>query len=116
MKTVWACGLVVLLGVLGAATAKAQDVSQSDKDRALAYLESTKNGVLEATKGLSDAQWNFKAGPDRWSIAQCVEHIAATEDKLQGLVIEQVMKAPAAPDRDVVKIDAMVITMIPDRS
>src|SRR5579863_560198 len=105
MKTVWACGLVVLLGVLGAATAKAQDVSQSDKDRALAYLESTKNGVLQATKGLSDAQWNFKAGPDRWSIAQVMEHIAAAEDYIRGIVVEKVMIAPAVPDRDVKATD-----------
>ncbi|HUA92072.1 MAG TPA: DinB family protein [Terracidiphilus sp.] len=33
-------------------------------------------------KGLSNAQLNFKAGPDRWSVAQTLEHIALAEDML----------------------------------
>jgi hypothetical protein len=60
----------VLLLMAGAATASAQEVTQADKDKALQYLETTKKNVLEATKGLSEAQWNFKSGPDRWSVAQ----------------------------------------------
>ena len=48
-------GLATVLVVCCAAAVKAQDVSQADKDRALAYLESTKKGVVDATKGLSDA-------------------------------------------------------------
>ena len=68
--------LVALLLMSGAAAAHAQEVTQAEKDRALQYLESTKKNVLEATKGLSEAQWNFKSAPDRWSVAQVMEHIA----------------------------------------
>jgi hypothetical protein len=39
---------------------RAQELTQSEKDKALQYLESTKKDVLDATKGLSPAQWNFK--------------------------------------------------------
>jgi len=52
------------------------ETTQAEKEKAVAYLETTKKGVLEATKGLSEAQWNFKAAPDKWSVAQCAEHIA----------------------------------------
>jgi hypothetical protein len=109
----------LLLGVLSAVAVNAQDVSQTDKDRALAYLESTKKGVVDATKGLSDTQWNFKPAPDRWSIAQVMEHIAAAEDLLRGMTQEQVMKSPAIAPRDaaeVNKIDAGVLAQVPDRS
>jgi len=99
-----------------AAGLPAQEVTQAEKDRAMQYLERTKQGVLDATKGLSDAQWNFKAGPDRWSIAQCVEHIAAAEDFIRGSVAEKVMLAPAVPDRDLKKTDDAVVAMVPDRS
>jgi hypothetical protein len=99
-----------------AGTVRAQETTQADRDKALAYLESTRKGVMEATKGLSEAQWNFKAAPDKWSIAQCTEHIAAAEDFIRGMIVESVMKAPAAPDRDIAKIDAGVLAMIPDRS
>jgi hypothetical protein len=99
-----------------AANVRAQETTQADKDKALAYLESTKKGVLDATKGLSEAQWNFKPAPDKWSVAQCVEHIAAAEDFIRGMAVDKVMKAPAAPDRDIAKIDAGIMAMIPDRS
>ena len=111
--------LVLLLAAFGATAATAQDVSPADKDRALQYLESTKKGVLDATKGLSDAQWNFKPAPDRWSIAEVMEHLAAAEDMIRTMAQEQVMKTPAIPARDpaeVKKIDDAVIAMVPDRS
>jgi hypothetical protein len=119
MKTMALCALALLLAAFGTAAAKAQGVSQAEKDHALQYLESTKKGVLEATKGLSDAQWNFKTAPDRWSVAEVMEHLAAAEDMLRGMTQEQVMKTPAIPARDpaeLKKIDEAVIAMVPDRS
>ena len=95
---------------------RAQDATPADKEKALAVLETSKKGVLDATKGLSEAQWNFKAAPDKWSIAECAEHIAAAEDFIRGMIVENVMKAPAAPDRDIVKIDAGILAMVPDRT
>lgn len=107
-------GLAVAL--LGAVTTRAQEVTQAEKERALLYLETTKNGVLQATKGLSEAQWSFKAAPDRWSVAQVMEHIAASEDFIRGMVKEKVMAAPGEPGRDLKKIDDAVVAMVPDRS
>jgi DinB superfamily len=119
MKRLRAGAVIVLLALAGAASAKAQDVSQADKDRALQYLESTKKGVLDATKGLSEAQWNFKPAPDRWSVAQVMEHLAAAEDMLRGMTQEQVMKSPPVAMRDemeIKKADEGVLAMVPDRS
>jgi hypothetical protein len=119
MKRCYAVMMIVVLALAGAAAGKAQDVSQADKERALQYLESTKKGVLEATRGLSDAQWNFKPAPDRWSVAEVMEHLAAAEDMLRGMTQEQVMKSPAVPVRDAEetkKADEGVIAMVPDRS
>jgi hypothetical protein len=86
---------VLIAFVLMAGAASAQEVTQADKERALQYLETTKKNVLEATKGLSEVQWNFKPAPDRWSVAQVMEHIAAAEDFLLTLDKEKVMMAPA---------------------
>ena len=112
--------LLVMMGAalaLSAATGgRAQDATPADKEKALAVLETSKKGVLDATKGLSEAQWNFKAAPDKWSIAECAEHIAAAEDFIRGMVVENVMKAPAAPDHDIAKIDAGILAMVPDRT
>jgi len=109
--------LLVLAILCVQALVFAQSLSPADREAGVKYLEKTRDGVIEATKGLSVAQWNFKAGPDRWSVAQTLEHIALAEDYIFGAVTAKVMKAPAgAPDRDYKKIDAMVLQMIPDRS
>jgi hypothetical protein len=109
--------LVTFLLLAGAAAASAQEVTQAEKDNALKYLETTKKGVLDATRGLSEAQWNFKPAPDRWSVAQVMEHIAAAEDFLRTLTKEKIMLAPAGePGRDLKKTDDAVLAMVPDRT
>jgi hypothetical protein len=103
--------------VLAGLPVSAQELSSADREKGVQYLEETRDGVVAAVSGLSDAQWHFKAAPDRWSIAECLEHIALAEDFLFTNVTQNVMKAgPGAADRDVAKIDAMVLAMIPDRS
>jgi hypothetical protein len=88
-----------------------------ERASAVAYLEKTKAGVVAAAKGLSDAQLNFKVAPEKWSVAQVLEHIASAEDMLFGMVTDQVMKAPARTEADDVKaIDQLILTAIPDRT
>jgi len=108
--------LAAAIGFAVAGPARAQDASVTDKEKALALLESSKKGVLAATKGLSEAQWNFKVAPDKWSIAECMEHIAAAEDFIRDQIEQNIMKASAAPDRDIAKIDAGILSGVPDRT
>jgi DinB superfamily len=107
--------LIALVGI-GAASTRAQELSPADKERAMHYLESTKKNIVDVTKGLSTAQWNFRAAPDRWSVAEVMEHIAAAEDLIRGMIVEKGMQAPAEPGRDLKKTDDAVVAMIPDRS
>ena len=106
------CSVVLLTPCL-----KAQDVSKEDIKKAVAYLEKTRAGVITATKGLSEAQWNFKPATNRWSVAEVTEHIAAAEDFLMDMVRDKVMKAPARTEpEDIKALDEMVLQKIPDRS
>jgi DinB superfamily len=94
-----------------------QTLTQADREKAEQYLQQTRDGVVEATKGLSDAQMKFKPAPDRWSVAETLEHITLAEDFLLLNAKDKIMKAPAgAADRDTAKIDAMVLAMVPDRT
>jgi uncharacterized damage-inducible protein DinB len=96
---------------------QAQSLTAADRDKALKYLESTRQGILEATTGLSPAQWNFKPAPDRWSVAEVTEHIAAAEDFLRDMITAKVMTAPPRPaGEDVASLDEMVLAKVPDRS
>jgi hypothetical protein len=107
-------GIVMLIANLGAA--KAQTLSQADLDRGLQYLETTKKNIVDATRGLSEAQWNFKPSVFKWSVAQVMEHIAASEDLLRQIAEGQIKQAPPIPDRDLKKTDDRVLEVIPDRS
>jgi hypothetical protein len=95
-----------------------QPLTQSDRDKAVAELQGSRQMFLDATKGLSPAQWNFKAAPERWSIAECAEHIALSEDFIFGVIANQVMKSPSTPEkRDAVKgKDESILKMMQDRS
>jgi hypothetical protein len=109
--------ILCLTVLLFSSAARAQNLAPEELDRAVSYLEHTRAGVLEATKGLSDAQWNFKQAPDRWSVAEVTEHIAAAEDLLMGLIQSQVMTSPARTEpEDLKALDEVVLQRIGDRS
>jgi len=94
-----------------------QTLTQADRDKGVQYLEQTRDGVVAATKGLSDTQMKYKPAADRWSVAETLEHITLGEDLMFQNVTDKIMKAPAGPtDRDTAKIDAMILNMVPDRT
>lgn len=45
-----------------------------------------------------------------------MEHIAAAEDFIRGNIANNIMKAPAAPGRDIEKVDAAIIVGVEDLS
>ena len=90
--------ILACLTALAVPQSTAQDqLSQKDRDAGVKYLEETRAKFLASIDGLSDAQWTFKAGPDRWSIAEVAEHIAVSETTILQLVRERVMKSPKVP-------------------
>ena len=96
---------------------RAQNITAEERTKAIKYLEQTRAGVLAATKGLSEAQWNFKPATNRWSVAEVTEHIAAAEDFLMDMVKDKVMTAPARTEAgDVKAIDEFVLQQVPDRA
>ncbi len=107
------------LSYLVVGLAHAEALSTADRDRGLKYLETTKKNIIEATQGLSQGEWNFKPAPDRWSVAEVIEHLAISEDHFLETITGKVMKAPPRPkgeDEDVKKIDEFVIANVPDRT
>src|SRR5256885_11519884 len=112
------CSLVLVLTAmfaLSALTVAAQEVTQGEKERAVQYLESTKKGVLDATKGLSEAQWNFKPAPDRWSVARSEEHTSELQspcnlvcrlllEKKKIMQYDQVFVLKLTPNNSVTKL------------
>ncbi len=91
----------------------------TDKERkdATDLLSKTEQGVFDAVKGLSDAQLKFKAAPDRWSVEECVKHIATTEQQLWQMTEGSMKEAATAEKKAAVKMtDEQVIKAMEDRS
>ncbi len=101
-----------------AATLLAQPLPEADRARAIAELESSRKLLLDAVSGLTPAQWMFKPAPERWSIAECVEHIALAEDSYYRLITGPLMSSPAEPAKraEVRGKDDEVLRKMPDRS
>jgi len=110
-------GVLLLAAV---APAEAQTLSKAERDRLVNHLKDTRKALQKETKGLTPEQWSFKAGPDRWSVAECLEHITLSEDLIFNTVNDKVMKTPAQAEKYNAAAaqakDDQVAKMIPDRS
>lgn len=92
-------------------------ISKKERSYATKLLKETEKGVKEQVKGLTEAQLKFKPAPDRWSIEECVKHIAASEEMLWQMT-DGAIKAAANPEkRSEIKLtDEQVVQKIEDRS
>ncbi len=57
-------------------------MTDSEREFVLTQLHQGSDSLRRAIAGLSETQLNFKPPSGRWSIADCVEHIALTEDAM----------------------------------
>ena len=105
--------LVVGLGVPASA-----EITPQDRAKLVEYLTTTRDQVLAEAASLSEAQWNFKSGPDRWSVGEVVEHLALAEPFLFDLQ-QKTVSGPAATPEQLAAAkgkDAVLLKAIPDRT
>src|SRR5689334_24284949 len=86
-----------------AASLQAASLSESDRQQLLDHLKQSQKTYAEALKGLSPAQQKFKPAPDRWSILECAEHLAQSEQILFGDALAGLNMPPAATQSKVSK-------------
>ena len=90
---------IVILALAAVSVHAATDphLTDSERAKALQLLDDSENEFLSSVSGLSDAQWNFKAAPERWSIAQTAEHIMLSESLIFSAVTGS-LQTPVDPD------------------
>ncbi len=109
----------MMIAVLAVAPATlAGPLTKQERDKLIKELKRTEKMLKDATKGLTPAQWTYKASPERWSVQDCLEHLTLTEDFLRARVQNDLMKAHASPvdAAKAAETDAFVLKVIPDRS
>jgi len=103
-----------LLGLALPAALVAQHITDQERGAALARLEASRAGFLKIIAPLSEAQWNFKPAPDRWSAGECAEHIVVTE-AAYWRTLTKLLEAP--PSRQKAELsDAKLLRLYTDRS
>ena len=91
----------------------------TDAEREFAVKELTKSHdhFLNTLEGLNEEQLNYKVTDDSWSIAECAEHIAISENMIFGMMQGTLAQEPDPSKRSEVKVtDEGLIAMIEDRS
>jgi hypothetical protein len=74
----------LLLAVVFCLPAAAADAHITAEERAklLRYLNDSQKEFLSYIENVSDVQWKWKPGPDRWSVGETAQHIVLSEDFL----------------------------------
>jgi len=92
-------------------------LSDSERKYASKLLQETKDDLLKKVKGLTPEQLNFKPDATSWSVAECVEHIAISENNIWGFA-QMSLQQPADPSKrsEVKMTDDGIVTMITDRT
>lgn len=74
-------------------------IERTAKERAhlIKLLQDSQKEYLSYVENVSEAQWNWKPGQDRWSIGETAEHILLAEGRLFG-GMERALAAPPNPD------------------
>ncbi|HLZ12515.1 MAG TPA: DinB family protein [Candidatus Acidoferrum sp.] len=110
--------IILAVAMFLVAVPATETLTQAERDKAIAELEGSKKMFLDATKGLSAAQWNFKSAPDRWSVAECADHIALSEGFIFGLVSGKIMTGPMTPEKRSATAgkDEKILAMMQDRT
>ena len=74
-------------------------MERTDKELAhlIKLLEDSLKEYLSFVENVSEAQWNWKPGPGRWSVGETAEHILLAEGRLFS-AMERAAAAPQNPD------------------
>lgn len=95
----------------------ATELTDAERKYAAQLLEETRDALMKKVRGLSPAQLNFKPEASAWSVAECVEHIAISENNIFGFC-QAALQQPADPSKrsEVKMTDEALFKMIADRT
>jgi uncharacterized damage-inducible protein DinB len=109
---------IVAAVALALAAAAGAPLTGTERNRAVSELHATRKLLLDAISGLSEAQWRFRPGEGRWTIAEIAEHVALSEDLYFENITGRILRTPPAPARkaEVQVTDDQVIAIMADRT
>ena len=111
--------ILVAIFAVPALQLRAADPNMTAPERAhvVKLLQDSQEEYLSYIENVSEAQWNWKPAPDRWSVGQTAQHILLSETALFG-AMERALAAPANPDWEKATAGKteLLERLMPDRS
>ncbi len=109
--------LPVLAFVLLSFSADTTKLTDAERSMVIKHLEDTRDHLKKVLKGLSKEQLNFIPDEEAWTIAQCVEHLAISENAFGELIKKTVASGNNPAMKDSLKFkDDQLMGIITDRS
>ena len=109
--------LLVPLAFLASFSVTHDTLTKKERKFAKDYLKETRKDLMKAVEGLSAAQLTFKADAAKWSVEDCLKHIAMAEMGLWKTVTGGLTQPPNPEKRSEIKMnDEQLLKAIQDRS
>ena len=90
-------------------------MTDAERSRVVRLLQQTRDDFLATVGPVTDAQWDFRPGPDRWSIGLIAEHLGLVERGLFSRV-ERALEGDANPDwQSVTEKNGLIEQLLHDR-
>jgi hypothetical protein len=83
---------------LEALNKKGRPLTPEERSKLVAQLETGRDKLAAAIKGLSESQLKWKQSPERWSVLEITEHLALIEPFMVGLASKRMMTIPQKPE------------------
>lgn len=118
MKMIKTCLLLVALSLVAyQGNAQQNQLTPKEREDAIRFLKETESTVFNGVKNLSEAQLTYKPAADKWSVEECIKHIAAAEKELWAMAEGSLKQAPNPEKRAGTKFtDTALIKAVEDRS
>lgn len=89
-------------------------MTSAERELLLKNLEESRERLLHMAKDLSREQLHFRPAPGRWTVAECLEHIAIVERRLLGAIQKTLETAPDPSKRSAMegKDDELVAGLV----
>ncbi len=89
----------------------------AERDLVLHHLAASRERLLRAVDGLSSEQRTFRPADDRWSVADCVEHLVVVEAFVLGSMKRSLAGPPEpAKQAEVRGKEQVILELVPARN
>lgn len=91
-------------------------MTAEERARVIKWMDETQKIYLDRLEHVSEAQWNWRPAPFRWTVGEVAEHIMLTESRLFA-VVERALAAPVNPNWQAKTTgkDAFIERAVPNR-